>query len=50
MFVDDVETAGAEVVNLPYEREVFGHRTLIHAPVYQNGQLYGILEPCVFGQ
>ncbi len=31
VFVDDVETAGAEVVNLPYEREVFGHRALIHA-------------------
>jgi len=34
VFVDDIETAGAEVVNLPYEREVFGHRALIHAPVY----------------
>jgi len=48
VFVDDIETAGEGVVNLAYEQEGFGHRALIHAPVYQNGQLYGILEPCVF--
>lgn len=48
VFVDDIETAGVEVVNLLYEQQVFGHRALIHAPVYQNGHLYGVLEPCVF--
>lgn len=49
VFVEDIETAGAEVVNLAYEREAFGHRALIHAPLYWQGKLYGILEPCVFG-
>ncbi|MBW4661999.1 MAG: GAF domain-containing protein [Drouetiella hepatica Uher 2000/2452] len=49
VFVEDIETAGAEVVNLTYEQEGFGHRALIHAPIYYEDQLYGILEPCVFG-
>lgn len=48
VFVDDIETAGPEVVNLDYEREEFGHRALIHAPIYYEGKLLGILEPCVF--
>lgn len=50
VFVEDIETAGAEVVNLDYERDGFGHRALIHAPIYHDGEVYGILEPCVFGQ
>ncbi|KAM3094487.1 GAF domain-containing protein [Phormidesmis sp. 146-35] len=50
VFVDDIETAGSDVVNVVYEREAFGHRALIHAPLYYKGELYGILEPCVFGQ
>ncbi len=49
VFVEDIETAGADIVNLTYEQERFGHRALIHAPIYYDGQLYGILEPCVFG-
>ncbi|HEY9643335.1 MAG TPA: GAF domain-containing protein [Coleofasciculaceae cyanobacterium] len=49
VFVEDIETAAADVVNVAYEREGFGHRALIHAPIYYEGQLYGILEPCVFG-
>jgi GAF domain-containing protein len=48
VFVEDIEVAGADTVNLAYERAEFGHRALIHAPLYQKGQLYGILEPCVF--
>ena len=50
VFVEDIEAAGAEIVNLPYEREVFKHRALIHAPIYWNGKLYGIVEPCIFEQ
>lgn len=49
VFIEDIETANIEVVDVTYEREVFGHRALIHAPIYYNNQLYGILEPCVFG-
>jgi GAF domain-containing protein len=50
VFVEDIETAGSEIVNLDYERDVFQHRALIHAPLYHDGLLYGILEPCVFHQ
>jgi GAF domain-containing protein len=49
VFVEDIETASEDVVNVVYEREGFGHRALIHAPIYYEGQLYGILEPCIFG-
>jgi GAF domain-containing protein len=48
LFIADVETAGSEILNLEFERD-FGHRALIHAPVYDEGQLIGILEPCAFG-
>jgi GAF domain-containing protein len=48
LFIDDVETAGPETLNLDFERD-FGHRALIHAPVYDEGELIGILEPCAFG-
>jgi GAF domain-containing protein len=48
LFIADVETAGPEILNLEFERD-FGHRALIHAPVYDEGQLIGILEPCTFG-
>lgn len=49
IFVEDVETAGPTVVNLEFEREHFGHRALIHAHIYQDDLLYGVLQPCVFG-
>jgi hypothetical protein len=48
VFVDDIETAGPDVLDLDYEQQHFGHRALIHAPIYWQGKLYGILEPCVF--
>ncbi len=48
VFVEDIETAGPQIVNLTYEQEQFGHRALIHAPIYHAGRLFGILEPCVF--
>jgi GAF domain-containing protein len=48
VFVSDIETAGTEVLNLAYEQEVYAHRALVHAPLYWQDQLYGILEPCVF--
>jgi len=49
LFIDDVETAGPEILNLEFEKD-FGHRALIHAPVYDEGELLGILEPCTFGE
>ncbi len=50
MFVDDVETASSDVLNRDFERKTFGHRALIHAHITENGQLWGILQPCLFGQ
>ena len=49
LYIDDIETADPALVNVAYEREHFGHRALIHAPVFHDGAMYGILEPCVFG-
>lgn len=48
VYVDDVETAGPDVLNREYERKTFGHRALIHAHIQQDGQLWGILQPCQF--
>ena len=49
VFVDDVSEAGPEVLNQEFERRTFGHRALVHAHIVENGQLWGILQPCVFG-
>ena len=49
VFVDDVSEAGPEVLNQEFERRTFGHRALVHAHVCDQGQLWGILQPCVFG-
>ena len=49
LFIEDVETAGPDVLNLEFEKD-FLHRALIHAPVYDEGQFLGILEPCTFGE
>jgi GAF domain-containing protein len=50
IFVEDVETASPEIVNLAFERQTFGHRALIHAHLCQDGALWGILQPCIFGK
>ncbi|RSK34626.1 GAF domain-containing protein [Hymenobacter metallilatus] len=49
VYVQDVETAPPTVLNRAFEHETFGHRALIHAHITHNGQLWGILQPCVFG-
>jgi GAF domain-containing protein len=49
ILVEDVETAATGVVNREFERRNFGHRALIHAHLCQGQQLWGILQPCVFG-
>ncbi|MBD2035956.1 GAF domain-containing protein [Leptolyngbya sp. FACHB-321] len=48
VFVEDIETAGSDVVDRAYERETFRHRALIHAPLYFDEALIGILECSVF--
>ncbi len=49
IFVEDVETADAQVVNREFEQEHFGHRALIHAHLCRDRQLWGVLQPSVFG-
>ena len=49
IFVEDVEAASPEVLNIAFERENFGHRALVHAHISENGVLWGILQPCIFG-
>ena len=49
VYVDDVTEAGPEVLNQEFERTTFGHRALVHAHITDRGQLWGILQPCVFG-
>lgn len=50
VYVDDVQTAPPHVLNRSFEDRTFGHRALIHAHVTENGQLWGILQPSVFGR
>ncbi len=50
VYVEDVETASSEILNREFERSSFGHRALIHAHLCLDGQLWGILQPCVFGE
>ena len=49
LYIEDVTTADPELVNAEYELEHFKHRALVHAPIYHDGLMYGILEPCVIG-
>ena len=49
VYVEDVKTAAPEVVNRDFEAQEFGHRALIHAHLCEAGELWGILQPCVFG-
>jgi GAF domain-containing protein len=48
IFVDDVRTARPEVLNRSFEDRSFGHRSLIHAHLCFDNQLWGVLQPCVF--
>jgi GAF domain-containing protein len=50
IYVEDVETADASVLNLEFERKYFGHRALVHAHICHENMLWGILQPCVFQQ
>ncbi|MEO0802097.1 MAG: GAF domain-containing protein [Cyanobacteria bacterium J06642_2] len=47
-FIEDIETAAPGTLNLTLERSVFGHRALVHAPIYHQAMFYGVLEPCMF--
>ncbi len=47
LFIEDIETAPPGVLNAAMERAVFGHRALVHAPIWHAGTFYGILETAV---
>ncbi len=47
-FIEDIETAPPGTLDINLERSVFGHRALVHAPIYADAEFCGILEPCVF--
>ncbi len=47
LYIEDVMSADPSLVNREYERKYFRHRALVHAPLYHEGLMYGILEPCV---
>ena len=49
LYIEDVESAPPELLSAEYELEHFGHRALIHAPLYHDAAMWGILEPCTFG-
>ncbi len=49
LYIEDIEKAPPELLSWEYELEHFGHRALIHAPIYLDGEMFGILEPCTFG-
>lgn len=48
VYVKDVETANADTLNREFERQNFGHRSLVHAHIFTENQLWGILQPCLF--
>jgi GAF domain-containing protein len=48
IFVADVEAANPDVLNCAFEQKNFGHRALIHSHLRHNGELWGVLQPCVF--
>ena len=49
IYIDDIENDPTGLVNLEFEKRIFLHQALIHAPIYYQGKFYGILEPSVFG-
>ena len=49
VYIDDVNTAGPDVLNRRFEQETFGHRALIHAHIQRDKKLWGILQPSMFG-
>lgn len=50
VFIDDIEHDPTGLVNLAFEKPIFKHAALIHAPMYFDGKFYGILEPSWFGE
>ncbi|MBE9179429.1 GAF domain-containing protein [Oculatella sp. LEGE 06141] len=50
VYVNDIETASPEVVNVEFEKKYLHHRALVHAHICQDNLLWGILQPCMMEQ
>ena len=50
VYVDDVKTSGPGVLNQVFSQDTYGHRAFIQAPLRQDGKLWGILVPSIFGE
>ncbi|MDO1445828.1 GAF domain-containing protein [Rhodocytophaga aerolata] len=50
IYIEDVTTADPGVLNQDFENKTFGHRALIHAHLVLEGNLWGILQPAIFGK
>jgi len=48
IFIDDIYDQPAEMLNADFQALVFENRALVHAPLYVDGTLYGILQTDVF--
>lgn len=48
VYIQDVNTASIDIVNKDFEQKTFGHQALVHAHLCKDGQLWGILQPCIF--
>jgi hypothetical protein len=44
IFVDDVKAASPAVLNYEFECQTFGHRALIHAHLWADHHLWGVLQ------
>jgi GAF domain-containing protein len=49
IYIEDVKTASRDVLNQEFENREFGHQALIHVHLREQNQLWGILQPCLFG-
>lgn len=50
IFVEDVTTASADILNAEFEQKNFAHRALIHGHLCFENQLWGVLQPCLMNQ
>lgn len=50
IYVTDVTTESSDIINSQFEEVNFGHRALIHAHIISENELWGILQPCMFGE
>jgi len=48
IFIDDIYDQPKEMLNADFQALVYENRALIHAPLYVDGALYGILQTDIF--